>query len=724
MSEAICLVIDTGVTASQKPEGSKSFLEASLECASLIVERRLFSESKDELAVILFGSQETNNNLEYENINVIERGLAVADWDLITFLREHVQGTNLEPDWLDGLIVALDFLKGASENKKYSALKIVLFSELGCAADSDQLDLIVQGMKMLDNVDFTHISPEWTEDEIGPEKGDNNGANNHDLSDENQPSTSSGIIRGSRRPSFPVKPQTRIQKANQDIVNELVHETEGTMVSIDCAVENFLFKSKKGKKPFPWKVCFSIGPDIRINTTGYVLNRREQPKQWKRCLARGGDEELRPETKYLRNNEEQSEVDPDEVVMGYRYGQEIVSISEGDEQNAKFDGGPKSMTLFGFLSRSEVRIQDLVGDGCMVFMPSEADGNSQRAWSALVQAMVELDVVAVVRKVYNKNSAPRLGALMPEYNEEGELFLCYVELPFAEDLRQMEFPSLPEPSEDQQDAMDDLVDVMMLCEDTTDDHGNAVNDCLNVSEMLNPNTQYLFQSLRHRALNPGRVLAPPADHITELLNCVPQEIQEAASPVLQRINQLFTTKVNENLNKRKRSQDNEDNSDEAKRSRNGTSQSQTEILEVGTSSPVEDFRYLLSHSVSSNTTFDIVAQQLDSVIMKLLSSTFGANIITKIIACLTAYREESCSRHRPELYNNLIRRVKANLGVHSKLWLEVAEANLGLIADSEVAGGSSEVEAAEFLMPPPVEESDKKNDEFLDGDSDDLLAAL
>ena len=79
---------------------------------------------------------------------------------------------------------------------------------------------------MLDNVDFTHISPEWTEDEIGPEKGDDNGANNHELSDENQPSTSSGIIRGSRRPSFPVKPQTRIQKANQDIVNELVHETE------------------------------------------------------------------------------------------------------------------------------------------------------------------------------------------------------------------------------------------------------------------------------------------------------------------------------------------------------------------------------------------------------------------------------------------------------------------------------------------------------------------
>ena len=57
-SEAICLVIDTGLTASQKLDGSRqSFLEASLECASLIVERRLFSESKDELALILFGTQ-------------------------------------------------------------------------------------------------------------------------------------------------------------------------------------------------------------------------------------------------------------------------------------------------------------------------------------------------------------------------------------------------------------------------------------------------------------------------------------------------------------------------------------------------------------------------------------------------------------------------------------------------------------------------------------------
>ena len=80
MTEAICLVIDTGATASQRPPGGRSFLEAALECASLLVERRLFAESKDEIAVVMFGSEDTNNNLSYENINVLERGLAPADW--------------------------------------------------------------------------------------------------------------------------------------------------------------------------------------------------------------------------------------------------------------------------------------------------------------------------------------------------------------------------------------------------------------------------------------------------------------------------------------------------------------------------------------------------------------------------------------------------------------------------------------------------------------------
>jgi hypothetical protein len=54
-----------------------------------------------------------------------------VDIILISF-REHVKGTNIEADWIDALIVGLDFLKTESADRKLAALKIVLFSELGC----------------------------------------------------------------------------------------------------------------------------------------------------------------------------------------------------------------------------------------------------------------------------------------------------------------------------------------------------------------------------------------------------------------------------------------------------------------------------------------------------------------------------------------------------------------------------------------------------------------
>ena len=82
----------------------------------------------------------------------------------------------------------------------------------------------------------------------------------------------------------------------------------------------------------------------------------------------------------------------DDVVLGYRYGSEVVTISEEDESAAKFEGGPKCLTLFGFLPSAQLKYHQVLGDGCMVFLPSEGDPNSGRAWSALLQAMLELKV--------------------------------------------------------------------------------------------------------------------------------------------------------------------------------------------------------------------------------------------------------------------------------------------------------------------------------------------
>ena len=42
-------------------------------------------------------------------------------------------------------------------------------------------------------------------------------------------------------------------------------------------------------------------------------------------------------------------------------------------------------------------MSDLIGNGSMIFLPSENDPDSELALSTLAQAMMELDVVAIVR---------------------------------------------------------------------------------------------------------------------------------------------------------------------------------------------------------------------------------------------------------------------------------------------------------------------------------------
>ncbi len=45
----------------------------------------------------------------------------------INIRREHVQGTDVESDWLSAMIVGLDAIKTATDGGKFQALKIVLF---------------------------------------------------------------------------------------------------------------------------------------------------------------------------------------------------------------------------------------------------------------------------------------------------------------------------------------------------------------------------------------------------------------------------------------------------------------------------------------------------------------------------------------------------------------------------------------------------------------------
>lgn len=80
---------------------------------------QIFSNSADEIGLILFGCAETKNCIAdetgYRNIAVLTEHLILADWELLRVVNELDINLNCTADWLDALVVALQFIKDETE---------------------------------------------------------------------------------------------------------------------------------------------------------------------------------------------------------------------------------------------------------------------------------------------------------------------------------------------------------------------------------------------------------------------------------------------------------------------------------------------------------------------------------------------------------------------------------------------------------------------------------
>ena len=132
-------------------------------------------------------------------------------------------------------------------------------------------------------------------------------------------------------------------------------------------------------------------------------------------------------------------------------------------------------------------------------------------------------------------------------------------------------------------------------------------------------------------------MIPPLDeHILDLLRIGPH-IEDAVKQVHEDMKQVFKTQVNEKIGIKRKRKDDEFVVDETKKFHADGGG----VTEVGPINPVDDFRYLLAHSISSNTTFDSLAQQLEAIVIRLLSGKYSASITSKIVACSSALKTES-----------------------------------------------------------------------------------
>ncbi|KAG7266060.1 hypothetical protein CRUP_006990, partial [Coryphaenoides rupestris] len=147
-------------------------------------------------------------------------------------------------------------------------------------------------------------------------------------------------------------------------------------------------------------------------------------------------EDVRRGTVYCLDDDNETEVQKDDTIQGFRYGSDIVPFSKVDQEQIKYKHDGKCCSVLGFTKQSTF----MGTQALKVFAPKD-DEHAGVALSALIHALDELQMVAIVRYAYDRRAIPQVGAAFPCIKRKYEC-LIYVQLPFMEDLRHFPFPSL------------------------------------------------------------------------------------------------------------------------------------------------------------------------------------------------------------------------------------------------------------------------------------------
>ncbi|KAM4558391.1 X-ray repair cross-complementing protein 5-like [Odontesthes bonariensis] len=716
---ALVLCMDVGFTMSNSGPGEESPFELAKKVMQKFVQRQVFAETKDELALVLFGTDATKNPLDqdgqYQNITV-HRKLMIPDFELLEEIEHQIHPESQQADWLDALVVCMDVLQTETQGKKCDRLNIVLLSDLNTQANPDNLDVIIENLKQADITLQFFLPFPVEDDEEGKDDGDRGGPGH--------PGCGKGL--------------SGEQKSGLDMVKHIMlslDEEEGLdeIYTFRNAMEQLRMFKRIERRPMAWPCQLTVGSALSIRIVGYKSVTEEKlKKMWVTVDAQSNQkDDVKRETVYCLDDDNETEVQRDDTIQGFRYGSDIVPFSKVDQEQMKYKHDGKCFAVLGFTKQNLVLRHQFMGTQVVKIFAGKDDEHAGVALSALIHALDELKMVAIVRYAYDRRSNPQVGAAFPCIKRDYECLL-YVQLPFMEDLRHFMFPSLDNnkkitPSDAQLSAVDSLIDSMMLVEEDVD---GKQKDLFKPHHIPNPAFQRHFQCLHHRAVNPGTPL-PPIEPWMKAAVDRPEVINERCQAPLEEIKRKFPLTEVEKKKKLKTSaqifgKDTEETDakkakeDEAEEEYNLADISEGSVTSVGSVDPARDFRTLIKQK---SRPFDEVCQQLIHRIEQLLSNK-NTHYYMKSITCVQAFREQSVMLGNAGLYNSYLQSLKRsipNRGLEV-FWDLLVQDAVTLISKEEVEASTvSKNEASQFLVAdekkeekaaPPVEDT---------GDVDDLL---
>ncbi|XP_066467784.1 X-ray repair cross-complementing protein 5 isoform X2 [Tiliqua scincoides] len=720
---AVVLCMDVGFSMSHSGHGEESPFEQAKKVMTMFLQRQVFAESKDEISLVLFGTENTANTLakgdQYQHITV-HRHLMLPDFDLLEDIQNVIQPGSEQGDILDALIVCMDLLQKETIGKKYDKRHIEVFTDLGSPFSEDQLDIIIDNLKKT-GISLQFFLPFPANEEDG--SGDANGG-----AHSNRPQN-----------SFPRKGLTEEQKEGLQMVKKLMislDEEEGLedIYTFRESLERLSVFKKTERRPMAWPCQLTIGSKLSIRIVGYKAFTEEKVKKsWMVVDAKTlRKDDVQKETVYCLNDDDETEIQKEDVVQGFRYGSDIIPFSKVDEEQMKYKTDGKCFAVLGFSRSSQVPRHHYMGNQVLKVFAAKDDEAAAVALSALIHALDELNMVAIVRYVYDRRSQPQVGVAFPLIKNDYEC-LAYIQLPYMEDLRQYMFSSLKNnkkctPSEDQLRAVDSLIDSMSLVYE--DEREETVEDIFKNSKFPNPQFQRLFQCLQHKAFHPDAPLPPVEKHILDMLGA-PQEVTEKCQVPLEKLKALFPLKDAGKIKEQRTAQhifkDNNEDEPSTKKAKTEDDDgdfstarlAEGKVTAVGSVNPAENFRELVRQK---NVNFKEVSQQLISHIHQFLESR-GLLYYMKSINCIKVFREKAIELSQVQCFNDFLEALKKKVEDKNltDFWEIIIQDGISLINKEEAEGSSLTVEdAKKFLAPKekPMDVSPVADDS---GDVDDLL---
>eukprot|EP00916_Digyalum_oweni_P026347 GHVL01043276.1.p1 GENE.GHVL01043276.1~~GHVL01043276.1.p1 ORF type:complete len:595 (+),score=144.45 GHVL01043276.1:385-2169(+) len=535
----------------------------------------------------------------------------------------------------------------------------------------------------------------------------------------------------------------------ESILSKFVNSVDGIIVPSGSILDALHeFHKRQVAQVSKCRCELTIGTQLAIPIWVYLKTKKETLPSLKKRSRVGSNGSVKMSRAHFRvDDPEGPEVFIDNRIKGYKYGKDLVPLGEADEAALKFSS-EKCLTVIGSIKQEELPRHLLTSHVEAVAAEPNNDSATQLA-STLIRALFEAQSLLIARYVWRNNAQPRLVALSPKISYKYEcLYLNY--LPFNEDMRDLLFPPLDDPTNEQLAVADSLISHMDLTEipsDDVDENGYPIMmEGCKPSKTFNPSIQRFHQFLLHHGNQPDQTQdscddrVPPLDPKIE--SYLRPLIESRSAKVLENMKTCFPIKPGVSSDDKKSSKKifwrkfieekekmitkidvKKIKIDEEEEKKNEKKIEKKDI-QISTMDPVRDFNKFIS-TEDTQIIYEAM-NQMTELINRCATQSLGSQLFPKAIECLKALRNACITNSKTSVFNSCIISLRDKCKGKKKkeeLWQMMMSQNLTLISVEEELSGVSVSEAHSFFIKtedaPPVEKSPSAVAET--GDDDDLL---